>query len=72
MAGKIELTDENGNTVTYCIKGNRVKGYVIRDGHIHKKPGYEEEDNNVIVPKQEPKESIFYKFQQFIGELLNK
>jgi hypothetical protein len=31
MAGKIELTDENGNTVTHYIKGNTIKGYVIRN-----------------------------------------
>lgn len=72
MAGKIELTDENGNTVTQYIKGNTIKGYVIRNGEMHLKPGYEDENNNVIAPKQKHKNSIFYSFQQFISKLLNK
>jgi hypothetical protein len=45
---------------------------VIRNGEMHLKPGYEDENNNVIAPKQKHKNSIFYSFQQFISKLLNK
>ena len=39
---------------------------------MHLKPDYEDENNNVITPKQKHKNSIFYSFQQFISKLLNK
>lgn len=72
MAGKIESIDDNGNTVTHYITGNTVKGYVFKDGKMHRKPGYEEKDNNVVTPKQESRKSIFYTLQLLINKLLNK
>lgn len=70
MAGKIECTDADDNTVTHYIKGNTVKGYIIKDGQMTLKPGYNNDENNtVIITKQKSNESIGYKLLKFIKKL---